>query len=302
MERVIETATQLAATDQSVLIFGAAGSGKGLVARSIHYASDRTKEPFVELDCSALPEEVVAVELFGSEDTGENRSTGLLRLAGRGTALLREVHRMPHALQGRLAYALSRGIGARIMVSSKIPLDTWLLDGRLDPELFRVLSGASIQVPALAPRQGDSILIANEALLDYALNRRQAPKELSPEATDLILEHSWPGNVRELLFVVTAAAASGSGSVIDREDLVIRRRKTVATSDFSTTIEIPLGGVSLKWIEEEAVRITLAMTEGNRSQAARLLGVSRPTLLKKLRSLEARQKAWEELQTRPALV
>lgn len=288
MARVIDTATHLATGDQTVLIFGAAGTGKGLLARGIHYASERSKEPFVELDCAGLPEEVLAVELFGGDSAGDARSTGLLRLAGKGTALLRQIHALSPALQGRLAYTLSREVSARILVSSKVPVESWLLDGRFDQDLFRILNGATLRIPPLTARGQDAVLIANEALLDHGLNRRETPKELSPEATDGLMEHSWPGNVRELLHVVTSAADRAEGHVIDRDDLVIRHRRSTTSKPISTTIEIPQKGVTMKWIEEEAVRITLELTGGNRSQAARCLGISRPTLLKKIRQLEAR--------------
>ena len=294
MAEVIRTAIELSELDSPVIIHGPAGTGKGLVARGIHYASRRGQEPFVELDCSSLPEDVLAVELFGDVTRDPEGSTGILTLAGRGTALLRQIHTLTPPLQARLARAMAEGIPARIFVASKASARELLSGGGLITSLAEQLGNATMRIPSLSERDRDVVVIANEVLLDYGLNRREPPKELAPETVDVLLSHSWPGNVRELLHVVTAAAERSGSSVLTPDDLVIRVRRE-SRSHAGRAIPIPDEGATLEWVVEEAVRLTLEITGGNKSHAARILEISRPTLLKKLRSLEARQQKEEIL-------
>ena len=293
MAEALRTAIRLSEQDSPVIIHGPAGSGKGLLARGIHYASRRGQEPFVELDCSSLPEDVLSVELFGDVARGPDGATGILTLAGRGTTLLRQIQDLAAPLQMRLARALANGTTARVFVSSKTSARELLSGGGIIPELAMELGSERLRVPALTERDRDLVVIANEVLLDYGLSRRESPKELAPETVDALLSHSWPGNVRELLHTITAAAELSAGSVITPEDLVIRVRQASRSMMSTHSIDIPEGGASLEWIAEEAVRLTLEMTGGNKSAASRILEISRPTLLKKLRNLEAREKAEE---------
>ncbi|MGI9627089.1 MAG: sigma 54-interacting transcriptional regulator [Longimicrobiales bacterium] len=296
MAECIRSATQLANQSNPVVIHGPAGTGKGLVARGIHYASQRNQEPFVELDCSSLPEDVLSREIFG--DASPEGTTGILALAGRGTALLRQIHALTPSLQFRLVTALGQNPEARIVVSTKGSAGDLLASDALVAELSRILGDTTLRVPALTERDRDLVLIANEALLDYGLSRREPPKELAPESVDVLLSHTWPGNVRELLHVVTSGAERCGGQVINPDDLEIRvRNRDKAVSSHGLSIQIPENGATLEWVAEEAVRIALIMSGGNKSQASRTLGISRPTLLKKLRSLEARQAREEEAAT-----
>ena len=299
MAEVIRAAMRIAEENTPVLIYGAAGTGKGLVARGIHYASRRGQEPFVELDCSSLPEDVLGVELFGGDTVASDSATGILKLAGRGTALLRQIQHLSPALQYRLAQTLDNGTEARIFVSTKSSADELFGGAILVPELIRHVDDARLRIPTLMERDRDLLLIANEVLLDYGLNRREPPKELAPETVDALLSHTWPGNVRELLHVVTTAAERCGGNVITPEDLVIRVRKESRSTHQGPAIEIPEEGATLEWITQEAVRLTLDITGGNKSHASRILGISRPTLLKKLRSLEARQREEEATRAQP---
>ncbi len=300
MAEALRSAIRLAEQDAPVIIHGPAGSGKGLLARGIHYASRRGQEPFVELDCANLPEDVLAVELFGDVARGPDGATGILTLAGRGTALLRQIQHLSTTLQMRLARALAAGVDARVFVATKISARELLSSGAMIPELGEQIGNARLRVPALTERERDLVVIANEVLLDYGLSRREPPKELAPETVDALLSHSWPGNVRELLHVVTSAAERSAGAVISPEDLIIRVRRE-SRSEPTHSIEIPAEGASLEWIAEEAVRLTLELTGGNKSAAARTLEISRPTLLKKLRNLEARQQAQEEAEQENSL-
>ena len=293
MAEALRTAIRLSEQDTPVIIHGPAGCGKGLLARGIHYASRRGQEPFVELDCSSLPEDVLSVELFGDVARGPEGATGILTLAGRGSVMLRQIQDLGPALQMRLARALSNGTDARVFVSSKTSARELLSGGGIVPELAEQMGGERLRVPALTERERDLVVIANEVLLDYGLSRREPPKELAPETVDALLSHTWPGNVRELLHTITSAAERSAGAVITPEDLIIRVRQASTSTSPTHSIEIPEEGASLEWIAEEAVRLTLEMTGGNKSAASRILEISRPTLLKKLRSLEARQQAEE---------
>jgi len=300
MAEALRSAIRLAEQDAPVIIHGPAGSGKGLLARGIHYASRRGQEPFIELDCANLPEDVLAVELFGDVARGPDGATGILTLAGGGTALLRQIQHLSTALQMRLARALAAGVDARVFVATKISARELLSSGAMIPELAEQIGNARLRIPALTERDRDLVVIANEVLLDYGLSRREPPKELAPETVDALLSHGWPGNVRELLHVVTSAAERSAGAVISPEDLIIRIRRE-SRSEPTHAIEIPPEGASLEWIAEEAVRLTLELTAGNKSAAARTLEISRPTLLKKLRNLEARQRAQGEAEEENSL-
>ena len=132
---------------------------RGYLARGIHYASPRAQQPFVELDCSSLPEDVLAVELFGGGGPPDG-STGILTLAGRGTALLRQIQNLSSTLQSRLATTMAQGLEARILVSTKSSASDLMARGGLVPELGRLLGNAQIRVPSLTERDRDLMVIA----------------------------------------------------------------------------------------------------------------------------------------------
>jgi two-component system response regulator AtoC len=286
----------------TVLLIGETGTGKELFARGVHYAGASASEPFVAINCAAIPEALLESELFGHERgafTGAaTRKQGLLELAGSGTLFLDEVHHLPRQLQPKLLRALEsrhiRRLGGldelpmdcRIIAAASPLLEQVVASGEFREDLYYRLNVFSITLPALRDRVDDVERIARHFLADEASSGRPA-KELSLDALAALRVHRWPGNVRELKNVIERAAIlSADAAVVRAEHLMIQRRTTAIAAQGQQTapgaIHIPPGGKLLEDIEREAVAITLRLTGGNQAAAARLLGISRPTLAKKI--------------------
>jgi transcriptional regulator with PAS, ATPase and Fis domain len=289
-----------AARRTTVLLIGETGTGKELFARGIHYSGTAAHEPFVAINCAAIPESLLESELFGHEKgafTGAiARKHGLLELAGPGTIFLDEIHQLPQPLQPKLLRALeSRAvrrlggfdeikIDCRVVAAAGTLLEQVVATGEFREDLYYRLNVFTINIPPLRERHEDIELIANY-FLEQQTREYQSPRKFSDEAIEAMRNHRWPGNVRELKNVVERAAIlSGDARVVRPEHLMIQRRTTARPASLSDggDIHIPREGKSLAEIEREAVRITLQMTGGNQAAAARLLQISRPTLAKKL--------------------
>lgn len=297
----VQLATRVAATRRTtVLLIGETGTGKELFARGIHYASAAADEPFVAVNCAAIPEALLESELFGHERgafTGAHaRKQGLLELAGLGTLFLDEVHQLPRALQPKLLRALEsrrvRRLGAvdefpiecRIIAAGSPLLEQVVQTGEFREDLYYRLNVFSITLPPLRERLEDVELTARRFLADETRDQ-QPPKRFSDDAIAALLVHRWPGNVRELKNVVERAAIlSGDSPVVRAEHLMIQRRtaRPLQGDEPIGEIRIPRSGKLLDDVEREAVALTLKITGGNQAAAARLLGISRPTLAKKM--------------------
>ena len=294
-------AQRVAATRRTtVLLIGETGTGKELFARGIHYVSASASEPFVAINCAAIPENLLESELFGHEKgafTGAlARKQGLLELAGGGTLFLDEVHHLPRQLQPKLLRALEsrqvRRLGGlnefhiecRIVAAASPLLEQVVASGEFREDLYYRLNVFSITLPPLRERLDDVELIARHFLTDETREYQQ-PKRFSDDAIAALLVHRWPGNVRELKNVVERAAIlSAESPVVRAEHLMIQRRttRTAEPVDVAGEIRVPREGKLLADIEREAVALTLKITGGNQAAAARLLGISRPTLAKKM--------------------
>jgi two-component system NtrC family response regulator len=301
LREAIQLAGRVAATRRTtVLLIGETGTGKELFARGIHYAGITADEPFVAINCAAIPENLLESELFGHERgafTGaQTRKQGLLELAGQGTLFLDEVHHLPRQLQPKLLRALESrtvrrlggleefAIECRITAAAGPLLEQVVAAGEFREDLYYRLNVFSITLPSLRERLEDIELIARHFLTDVT-REYQKPKRFSDDAVAALLVHRWPGNVRELKNVVERAAIlSGDSAIVRAEHLMIQRRTTRATPPDEATnqIIIPREGKLLEDIEREAVALTLKLTNGNQAAAARLLGISRPTLAKKM--------------------
>lgn len=299
------------------LLTGEAGTGKELLARGLHYAGAEAHQPFLSFNASSVPDHLVGPELLGTHPTLQPGAPpprrGLLELAGGGTVFVDEVTRVPHALQARLAEAVSRRavariggdtpvpIACRIIVSTAMPLPMALARGELHPLLYEAVGSARMTLPALREREGDAELLAQYFLHLAAAEHGLAMKRLDDAAIAVLTQHGWPGNVRELKHVVERAAAVSEGPVIGPEHLVVQHRTALSGASqqaAAAEIRIPATGKTLGDIEREAVVLTLKLTGGNHSAAARLLGISRPTLLRKLRQEapgQAPRTAWPTL-------
>ena len=292
----------------TVLLVGETGTGKELFARGIHYDGAAAAEPFVAVNCAAIPETLLESELFGHEkgaftDARANKA-GLMEVAGTGTLFLDEIHHLPQSLQPKLLRALEerrvRRLGGldeipvrcRIIAATNVTLEHAVRSNEFREDLFYRLNVFRIALPALRERPGDVAQIAAHFLAEVARTQGGAPRRLRADAVEALAAHRWPGNIRELKNVIERAAIlCDSGQAIRAEHLMIQQRTArPASGDGDATaafdaqaIAIPAQGKLLAEIEREAVLITLRLARGNRSECARLLGISRPTLARKLR-------------------
>jgi len=287
----------------TVLIVGETGTGKELFARGIHYEGASRGEPFVAVNCAAIPETLLESELFGHErgafTDARAQKKGLMELAGTGTLFLDEIGELPPRLQPKLLRALEERrvrrlgglqeieIGCRIITAANNSLHDAVARLEFREDLYYRLNVFRIVLPPLRTRSGDVELLARYFLGEIARQQDLEPKTLEAPAIAALRAHSWPGNIRELKNVIEHAAILSEGQSIGAEHLMIQQRMSLPASHGSQgsprEILIPPEGKSLASVEREAVLAVLQITNGNRSAAARILGISRPTLTRKLR-------------------
>jgi len=292
MGRVIDLARRVAASDANLLVVGESGTGKGLLARFIHDASGRRRGPFVTITCANIAAELLESELFGHEKgafTGAvEQKKGRFEQADGGTILIDGVNELEPPLQGkllrvvqersfeRLAGTRTIEVDVRILASTQTDLEALVLAGRFRKDLFYRLNVIRIEIPPLRERLEDVPVLAEQMLRDAAAKTGAAPKRLSRGAMDRLMRHAWPGNVRELQNVLESAAILEDGPEIRAE--AIRIAEGGAVSPVATAAQTLC---SLAQIEEAYIREILRVTGNNRSEAARILGINRKTLLEK---------------------
>ena len=286
----------------TVLIVGETGTGKGLFARGIHYAGPDAQEPFVTVNCAAIPANLLESELFGHErgafTDARARKRGLLELAGPGTLFLDEVSELPLNLQPKLLRALEerlfRRIGGteeiearcRVIAASNDSFEDALSEGRFREDLFYRLNVLRINIPPLRERGDDQLIMARYFMEQISHEMGIAPKAFSADANLILKLHNWPGNIREMKNVIQRAIVLSDGPEIDTAHLSIFERDggdEPIREHSRQSIRIPDVGMTLAEVEAEALRITLRLTGGNRSAAARILAISRPTIHRKIR-------------------
>ena len=279
MAEVARTLERVAPTGMNVMLLGAQGTGLELLARGLHDASERSAAPFVATDCAAIPEPLLAAELFGREE-----ASGSIERAGGGTLFLQGIDTLPPPLQVKLLRLAQEGVIEREGGTTPVPVDARLVtatgadaesavaQGRIREDLFYRLAEVAIRVPSLAERPGDPALLAKAFLSRFAAEMNPKVRGFASDALEAIDAHDWPGNVRELRNRVKRAVVMADGTMVSASDLDLAA--DIAQSDYA-----PL---NLKAAREEADRTTvrhaLARTDGNISRTARLLGISRPTL------------------------
>lgn len=287
MVKVARTIERVANTNVSVMLLGASGTGKELLARGLHEASDRRHGAFVAINCAAIPENLLESELFGHEKgafTGAVKTTeGKIELAAGGTLFLDEVGDIPLPLQVKLLRFLQERVIERIGSRKSIPVDTRIVcathqdletmiaDGRFREDLFYRLAEIVVKIPSLAERPGDASLLAKAFLARFAAEMNPSVKGFAPDALAAIDAWHWPGNVRELENRVKRAVIMADGKMVAAADL-----------DLAAPDEDGAQVLNLKCAREAAdrkvIRHALARSEGNISNTAKLLGISRPTL------------------------
>ncbi|MBY0304795.1 MAG: PEP-CTERM-box response regulator transcription factor [Sphingomonas sp.] len=293
MLKVTRTIERVAPADVSVMLLGASGTGKELLARGLHEASRRRGGAFVAINCAAIPETLLESELFGHEKgafTGAVKTTeGKIEQAQGGTLFLDEVGDIPLALQVKLLRFLQErvieriggrkpiAVDTRIVCATHQDVDAMIADGRFRDDLYYRLAEIVVRIPSLAERTGDAGLLARHFLKKYAKAMHSSVTSLAPDARAAIDAWGWPGNVRELENRMKRAVIMAEGKAITAADL-----------DLETgALPEPL---NLKAVRETAdrtaIRHALSRAEGNISNTAKLLGISRPTLYDLLKSYD----------------
>jgi two-component system, NtrC family, response regulator len=289
MLKVTRTIERVANADVSVMLLGASGTGKELLARGVHQSSGRAKKEFIAINCAAIPENLLEAELFGHEKgafTGAIKTTpGKIEMAHGGTLFLDEVGDIPLPLQVKLLRFLQERVIERIGGRATIPVDTRIVcathqhletmiaDGRFREDLYYRLAEIVVKIPSLAERPGDSVLLAKHFVKRFAATMNANVKGLAPDALSAIDRWTWPGNVRELENRLKRAVIMADGKLVSAADLDL----PVGDGDDDRSDVINLKAVR-DGADRTAIRRAIARTEGNISNAAKLLGISRPTL------------------------
>ena len=275
----------------TVFLRGASGTGKDLVAKSIHYNSDRANRPFMNITCTAISETLLESELFGHErgafTDAKQLKKGLLELAGGGTVFLDEVGDMHPKLQAKLLRFLEekslRRVGGvqdievdvRIVAATNQDVEELIKQGKFREDLYYRLNIIPIYLPPLRERGDDIKLIAEYYIDLFAKEFRRGPFILAPEAIRKLSAYSWPGNVRELRNAIERAALLAKDTTIGPDDLVLGRGRQDGSP---VSIELPPEGISINTIEEQLVRKALIQASNNQTKAAKLLHLSRDQL------------------------
>ncbi len=286
MRSVCRAVEKVAPSGATVLILGDSGTGKELIARSVHRLSGRAHKAFVPINCAAIPDTLLESELFGYEKgafTGAaKRTPGKLEAADGGTIFLDEIGEMPASLQAKLLRVLQERVVDRIGGRTPIPLDlrfvcatnrkleTLTGTGGFREDLYYRISEVTIQMPPLRDRQGDSLLIAQVLMHKMSERFGRPTRGLAPDAIRAIQAYPWPGNVRELENRIKGAVIMAEGAVVTADDLGLK--------DPGDDPEYLNLRVARQRAEVQAARQALAVARGNLSRAAELLGVTRPTL------------------------
>ncbi|MBA4042337.1 MAG: PEP-CTERM-box response regulator transcription factor [Sphingobium sp.] len=293
MLKVTRTIERVAAADVSVMLLGASGTGKELLARALHEISPRRDRAFVAINCAAIPDTLLESELFGHEKgafTGAIKTTeGKIEQAQGGTLFLDEVGDIPLPLQVKLLRFLQErvieriggrraiAVDTRIVCATHQDVDAMIADGRFRDDLYYRLAEIVVRIPSLAERPGDAVLLARHFVAKHAKALHSAVVGLSAEACAAIEGWGWPGNVRELENRIKRAVIMAEG-------------KHILAADLDLPGAAPAAPLNLKAVREAADRAAiahaLARSDGNISNTAKLLGISRPTLYDLLKSYD----------------
>ena len=299
MQRLLETARQIAGSDSSVVVHGESGTGKELLARYIHQNSRRVQGPFVAFNCGALSEDLAASELFGFEKgafTGaQARKIGLFEAASGGTLFLDEVAELPPSVQVKLLRVLQERevlrvgaveptkIDVRVLAASNRDLREAVEAGYLRNDLYFRLNVVTLSLPPLRERRDDIPLLAYFLLRKFAVTMDRPVDEITPEAMQRLVEYDYPGNVRELSNFIERGVALAQGGVLDVEHLPQHLgRLTVRV--FAP--ELAAAPATLEAQEKAHILHALKLAGGNRSEAARMLGIDRVSLWRKLKKYD----------------
>jgi DNA-binding NtrC family response regulator len=299
MQDVLRVLQKAAPSTASILLFGESGTGKELVARAIHYGSDRAARAFHSANVAALPEGLLEAELFGHEPGAfpgaEETRVGLVEQASGSTLFLEDVGDLPPGAQARLLQLLSERCLTRVGGAEPVPVDVRLIAatrqdleravrvGRFREDLYYRLAVIPIAVPPLRQRRADIPLLAEHFVRRHAEQGR--PRAISDQAMKVLMAYEWPGNVRELESVIERALRLSTNETIAPDDLPVSVRSGIATPH-GLPLDVPDEGLDLEALERALVVRALEKADGNHSRAARLLGLSRHALQERLEKLK----------------
>ena len=296
MKQILDEVRRVADTRTSVLLTGSNGTGKGLIADAIHESSSRRESPFIKVNCGALPESLIESELFGHVKgafTGAHADkAGLFAAAHTGTIFLDEIGELPMHLQVRLLRVLQerriRPVGAaqeqaidvRVVAATNQDLEGMIQDGSFREDLYYRLNVIRLEMPDLRDRRADIPLIARHFLVRFNAELGKSIEDFSKEAMEVLLAHAYPGNVRELENAVERAVTFETETLIQPSSLPpgLGGGDIASPVRLGATVELPQEGMEMERLLEDLERslITQALerTRGNRTEAARILGIS----------------------------
>jgi len=291
MQAVLALVERVAPTNSTVLLGGESGVGKDLIARAIHQHSNRASGPFIKINSTAIPENLLESELFGYEKGAFSGATtskpGKFELADKGTLFLDEIGDVPPAIQVKLLRVLQEReferlggtktlkVDVRLIAATNRDLRAALEDGTFREDLYYRLNVVAIDIPPLRDHKEDIPALANFFLEKFARDSGKPVRGLAPAAMKLLMDFHWPGNVRELENILERGVTLSSGSMLDAAD--IHLDSAPARSVAGSPAALPDGMTLDQW-EDEAIREALRRANGNKSQAARALGLSRNAL------------------------
>jgi two-component system response regulator HydG len=304
MMKLLETVAQVAPSEATVLLTGDSGTGKELIAGAVHFNSHRKDGPYIKLNCAAITESLLESELFGHEKgafTGaERRKNGRFARAHGGSLFLDEVSEMPLTMQVKLLRVLQEReftrvggedtirVDVRIIAATNKNLPALIAKGKFREDLFYRLNVVGLEIPSLSQRREDIPLLAQHFLELFARRNQKHFKGYTPRAMDQLIRYDWPGNVRELMNAVERAVVLSQTEYLSEDDFTVIRPPGSDDNDLKSpeagAAAIMDGSTPLEEVEKATILNTLEASGGNKSEAARRLGITRKTLHKKLKA------------------
>ncbi len=294
MEEVKQRIEKVVDTDTAVLIQGESGTGKEVVANTIHYNSSRSDQPFVAVNCAAIPSDLLESELFGHKKgafTGaEEDKKGKIELADGGTLFLDEIGAMPLPMQAKMLRVLqdqqvmpvggeeARQLDFRLISATSSEIEKMVEEERFRRDLYYRINVFEIKLPPLRKRKKDIPVFCNYFLQEISKKVEKEVNDISPEAMEILTSHDWPGNVRELRNALESAAVVAEEEVLQPGDFDLLKGSRERAAGEQSILE---EGLSLQEAEEKLVEATLKRYDGNITRAAKELGITRKTLRKK---------------------